>query len=86
MLEELFMAKGLVNDVLVDNASMFRSDNFRSFLSRLKVSTWDRAAYRASGNSIVQRSYRTVKVVAKRAGISLNIAFFLLFHPLCWFT
>ena len=69
-LEEVFMERGPVNEILMDNATVFRSEEFSRFLQTWKVRSWYRAAYRASGNGIVERHHRTIKAIAERAMIS----------------
>ena len=76
VLEEVFRERGPVDEILMDNASIFRSAEFRQFLQCWNVRPWYRAAYRASGNGIVERHHRTVKAIAERASISPLAAVF----------
>ena len=54
-------------EVLLDNSATFRSDAFRALIRRWDVSVLYRAAYRPSGNGIVERSHRAIKSMAARA-------------------
>ena len=67
---EVFLERGAVKELLMDNARAFRSEEMRCLLKRWGVSPCFRAAYRPSGNGIVERSHRTIKTMAERAGTS----------------
>ncbi|CAE1259502.1 unnamed protein product [Acanthosepion pharaonis] len=54
----------------MDNGAAFRSEVFRSMLDKWKTRQYYRAAYSPSGNGIVERNHRTIKVIAERGGIS----------------
>ena len=69
-LEQIFFEHGPVNEILMDNATAFRSQVMKKFMERWNVGAWFRAAYRAAGNGIIERHHRTVKRMAERAGIS----------------
>ena len=69
-LEEIFYERGPVEEILMDNSASFRSEEMRTFLGRWGVSPCYRAAYRPSGNGIVERHHRTIKVSAERGDIS----------------
>lgn len=76
MLEEVFLERGPVEEVLMDNATVFRSESFRELLDRWKIQPFFRNAYRADGNGIVERHHRTVKAMAERGGIRPQTAVF----------
>ena len=57
--------------MLADNDTAFRSRLFAAFASRWGVGLRFRAAYRPSGNSVVERNHRTVKVIAARKQCSV---------------
>ena len=54
----------------MDNSTVFRSAVLKEALDRWKVRQFFRAAYRPSGNGIVERHHRMVKAVAERGQIS----------------
>ena len=66
ILEGVFFERGPVDEILMDNATAFRSHIFQDFLSKWNVHPFYRAAYRASGNGIVERHHRTVKAIAEK--------------------
>ena len=68
-LEKIFLERGPVDEILMDNATAFRSDVFYNFLRKWNIQSFYRAAYRASGNGIVERHHRTIKAVAERGRI-----------------
>ena len=69
-LEEIFYERGAVDEILMDNAASFRSEEMRTFLDKWGVSPCYRAAYRPSGNGIVERHHRTIKASAERGDIN----------------
>ena len=69
VVECIFMEHGPVQQVLMDNATVFKSDRFQGLLGRWGVVSWFRAAYRPQGNGIVERHHRTIKAMAERSGI-----------------
>ena len=69
-LEQIFYERGPVTEVLMDNATVFRSEKMLAFLGRWYVRPCFRAAYRPSGNGIVERHHRTIKAIAERGGIN----------------
>ena len=73
-LEQIFYERGAPAELLADNDTAFRSRNFAAFASRWGVSLRFRAVYRPSGNSIVERNHRTVKVIAARKQCSVDEA------------
>ena len=70
VINEIFLERGAVEEVLMDNATIFHSQVFLEMLDRWKVAALFRAAYRPGGNGIVERHHRTVKAMAERAGIT----------------
>ena len=65
-LEEIFFEHGPPSEILMDNATAFRSERMSLFLNRWNVRPCFRAAYRPSGNGIIERHHRTVKALAER--------------------
>ena len=70
VLEELFRERGPVAEVLCDNSTAFRSQRLAALCRQWNVRQRFRAAYRPSGNGIVERNHRTVKRMAARGGIT----------------
>ena len=70
-LELIFYERGAPSELLADNATAFHSRSFAAFASRWEVRLCFRAVYRPSGNSIVERNHRTVKVIAARKQCSV---------------
>ncbi|XP_029657149.1 uncharacterized protein LOC115231222, partial [Octopus sinensis] len=66
ILNGIFLERGPVEELLMDNGAAFRSEVLRVMLDRWNVCRLFRAAYRPSGNGIVERHHRTVKVIAER--------------------
>ena len=75
-LEEVFLERGPVEEVLMDNATAFRSETLRELFDRWKIQPFIRNAYRADGNGIVERHHRTIKATAERGGIRPQEAVF----------
>lgn len=69
-LNELFLERGPVEELLMDNATVFKSEVMDSLIRKWKVQRFFRAAYRPSGNGIVERHHRTIKAMSERGGIS----------------
>lgn len=67
-LEEVFRERGPPTEILVDNSRAFRSSQLGSACQKWGVRRRFRAAYRPSGNGIVERNHRTVKRTAARTG------------------
>ena len=65
-LEQIFYELGPAEELLMDNASAFRCEEMAKLCERWGVRPFFRAAYRASGNGIVERNHRTVKAMAER--------------------
>lgn len=70
-LEEVFYERGSPVEILCDNDTAFRSRHFASFAARWNVTLRFRAAHVPSGNGIVERNHRTVKVIAARKQCSI---------------
>lgn len=70
ILDEIFLERGPVREVLMDNGMAFRSELMMLFFRKWNVRPLYRAAYRPSGNGIVERHHRTVKAIAERGNIS----------------
>ncbi|GAB1600005.1 hypothetical protein Ahia01_000278000, partial [Argonauta hians] len=70
VLEQVFLERGPVDEVVLDNGATFRSELLREMLDRWQVRQHFRAAYRPSGNGIVERNHRTIKAMAERSQIS----------------
>ena len=69
-MQQIFMERGPVDEILMDNATAFRSRELTELFKYWKIRPLYRAAYRASGNGIVERNHRTVKAWAEKSGIS----------------
>jgi len=65
-LESIFYERGPVRELLMDNATSFRAEETRNMLERWGVMSIYRAAWRPSGNGIVERHHRTIKAMAER--------------------
>ena len=75
-LEEIFRERGPPDELLMDNSAAFRSRCVESMCDAWRVQRRYRAAYRPSGNGIVERHHRTIKARAVRAGTDpLQIVF-----------
>ena len=70
ILNEVFLERGPVDEVLMDNSTVFRSGSLKVVFDRWNVRRYFRAAYRPSGNGIVERHHRTIKAIAERSSIS----------------
>ena len=69
-LEEVFYERGPVDEILMDNATAFRSEEMRRFLDRWKTKPYYRATYRPSGNGIVERHHRTIKSSSEKGSMN----------------
>ena len=76
VLNDIFLERGPVEELLMDNATVFRSELLERFLDKWKVRRFFRAAHQPSGNGIVERHRRTIKVMAERGDISSLVAVF----------
>ena len=72
----VFLERGPVDEVLMDNGAAFRSGTVREMLERWNTRPYFRAAYRPEGNGIVERNHRTIKALAERGGTSPGEALF----------
>lgn len=69
ILNEVFCERGSVNQLLMDNEAVFRSEQLRETLNHWDVKRFYRAAYRPIGNGIVEQHHRTMKRLAERSDI-----------------
>lgn len=69
-LNNIFLERGPVDELLMDNSTAFRSQCLGDMLSHWNITRVFRAAYRPGGNGIVERHHRTIKAIAERGGIS----------------
>ena len=67
-LMEIFRERGPPAEILMDNSPAFRSVLIADICQEWNVHRRYRAAYRPSGNGIVERHHRTVKALAERNG------------------
>ncbi|GFO34998.1 hypothetical protein PoB_006150300 [Plakobranchus ocellatus] len=54
----------------MDNATAFRSEEMSVLLEKWNTHPFYRAAYRASGNGIVERHHRTIESIAERGRVT----------------
>ena len=73
-LDALFADRGPPAELLMDNSTVFRSRLFAQFTARWGITMRYRCAYVPSGNGIVERNHRTVKVIAARKGCAISEA------------
>lgn len=73
-LEEIFYERGAPSEILLDNATNFRSRYFSEFVNRWAVKPIYRCANAPSGNGISERSHRSVKRIVARTGCSVREA------------
>jgi transposase InsO family protein len=66
-LKRLFRERGPPQEVLMDNSKAFRSFDLAELCKAWGVRRRFRAAYRPSGNGIVERHHRTIKRIAARS-------------------
>ena len=69
-----FLEYGAPDEVLVDNATSFHARPMAALMARWGVRLRFRGAYEASGNGVVERNHRTVKVMVARQGCSVPVA------------
>ena len=69
-LDILFYERCPVAAILMDNAPAFHSREMGELCGKWGIRPFYRAAYRASGNGIVERSHRTIKSMAEKSGKS----------------
>ena len=83
-LEQLMLERGPVSEVLMDNAAAFRSNCLQLFFQQWNIQPFFRAAYKPSGNGIVERHHRTIKAMSEKANICPELAvFWYNFSPRC---
>ena len=70
-LESIFLERGPPRELLADNDPAFRSRRFHAFATRWGVQLRFRCAYVASGNGVVERCHRSIKVIAARKDCSV---------------
>ena len=70
VLNSVFLERGPVDEILMDNGTAFRSELLERMMNSWNVRQFFRAAYRPSGNGIVERHHRTIKAIAERGNIS----------------
>ena len=76
ILNEVFLERGPVDEILMDNSATFHSSRLADLLNGWKVNSYFRVAYRASANGIIERNHRTIKTIAERSNISPQEAVF----------
>ena len=76
MLEVVFREFGPPRELLLDNSATFRSEHLVSRCRAWNVNVIYRAAYRPSGNGIIERHHRTVKRAAARTKKPILVAVF----------
>uniref|UniRef100_A0A5S6R0A2 Integrase catalytic domain-containing protein n=1 Tax=Trichuris muris TaxID=70415 RepID=A0A5S6R0A2_TRIMR len=76
-LESIFCERGAPEELLLDNDTAFRSRSFTVFAARWGVRLRFRCAYVPSGNGIVERCHRSIKVIAARKDCSISEAVYL---------
>ncbi|XP_043244736.1 uncharacterized protein LOC122393130 [Amphibalanus amphitrite] len=70
-LEEIFIERGAPNEILTDNAREFRGYELAALVARWGVDLRFRAVHEPTGNGIVERNHRTIKVMAARQNVSV---------------
>ena len=70
-LENVFLERGPLMEILTDNNTAFISKDFGEFVRNWDLHLRFRCAYSPSGNGIVERSHRTVKTIAARKNCSI---------------
>ena len=70
ILNEVCLERGPVEELLMDNATVFRSELLKTALDNWSVQWFFRAEYHPSGNGIAERHHRTIKAMAERGSIS----------------
>ena len=73
-LEQAFFERGAPVELLSDNDTVIRGRRFEAFAARWGVSLRIRAVHEPGGNGIVERSHRTVKVIAARKSCPIGEA------------
>ena len=70
-LESIFLERGAPRELLVDNDPAFRSRRFHAVMARWEVQLRFRCAHVPSGNGIIERCHRSIKVIAARKGCTV---------------
>ncbi|KFD61492.1 hypothetical protein M514_26305 [Trichuris suis] len=70
-LESIFCERGAPDELLADNDTAFRSQIFSKLVERWNLRLRFRCAYAPSGNGIIERCHRSVKVIAARKGCAV---------------
>ena len=73
-LEDIFLERGAPRELLLDNATEFRGRCFAAFAARWGVKLHFRGAHEPTGNGVIERHHRTVKVMAARQGCTVGEA------------
>ena len=76
-LSSVFYERGPPAELLADNATVFHSRAFMAFAGEWGTRVRYRAAYAPSGNGIVERNHRSVKVIAARKSCGVPEAVYL---------
>lgn len=76
VLYEIYLERGPVEDVLMDNGAAFRPRALKDMFDGWNVSRYFKAACRPSGNGIVDRYQWTIKAMAERWHVTLMEAVF----------
>ena len=72
----VFCEFGSPGSIMTDNGTAFRGREVRDLLLKWDVRHLFSCAYRAQGNSVVERIHRTIKRTAKRSGMTVEEAVF----------
>ncbi|KAG0714344.1 Intracisternal A-particle Pol-related polyprotein [Chionoecetes opilio] len=76
-LEAVFFERGAPEELLTDNDTAFRSKSFSAFTREWGMHIRFRRAHVPSGNGVVERCHRSIKVIATRNGCSVAEAVYL---------
>ena len=71
-LGRIFAEMGLAEEILLDNGTVFCSDELRRLLDVWQIKADFSCAYRAQGNGLVERVHRTIKRMVTRSGRSVE--------------
>ena len=69
VVEAVFLEKGSVEEVLINNGVGFHSEVFKELREKWGVRRYFRSAYHPSSNGIVERHHHTIKAVAEKSQI-----------------
>ncbi|KFD58237.1 hypothetical protein M513_01000 [Trichuris suis] len=73
-LESVFYERGAPEELLTDNDTAFQSNEVARLAERWGTRLRFRCAYAACGNGITERCHRTIKVIARRTGFTVQEA------------